>query len=59
MNEPKNLWGIPYGTEVTTEALVKDLWDPTTEEIVTPKRFLGIGWGINFHAIAKKLGVLQ
>ncbi|MCZ8157873.1 MAG: hypothetical protein O9264_17265 [Leptospira sp.] len=57
--DDKNFWGIPYGTEISTEALVKDLWDPTTEEILTPKNFFGIGWGINLHAIGKKAGLIK
>jgi len=55
----KNFWGIPYGTEISTEAFVKDIWDPSTDEVLTPKQFLGIGWGVNFHAIAKKAGILR
>jgi hypothetical protein len=56
--EEKNFWGIPYGTEVSMEALIHDTWNPETEEIFIPKRFLGVGYGINFHAIGKKLGLL-
>ncbi len=57
--EDKNFWGIPYATEISTEAFVKDIWDPTTEEILTPKNFLGIGWGLNFYAIGKKAGIIK
>ncbi|GBF50551.1 hypothetical protein LPTSP4_20770 [Leptospira ryugenii] len=57
--EDKNFWGIPYATEISAEAFLKDIWDPSTEEIVKPKQFLGIGWGINLHAIAKKTGILR
>ncbi|TGN10550.1 hypothetical protein [Leptospira ilyithenensis] len=57
--DEKNFWGIPYGTEISTEALVKDLWDPTTDEILTPKTFLGLGWGINLHAVGKKIGLVR
>lgn len=54
----ENFWGLPIGREVTTDALLKDLWDPSTEEIFPPKNFIGVGWGINFYAIAKKAGVI-
>jgi hypothetical protein len=57
--EKDNFWGLPIGKEVTTDALLKDLWDPTTEEIFPPKNFIGVGWGVNLHAIAKKLGILK
>ncbi|MBE7410460.1 MAG: hypothetical protein L6Q54_10660 [Leptospiraceae bacterium] len=53
-----NLWGIPIGKEFTAEALVRDLWDPMTDEVFTPKHFIGLGWGINFYAIAKKFNLL-
>lgn len=54
---PDNFWGIPIGKETTPEALLKDLWDPNTEEVFPPKNFIGLGWGVNFHAIGKKLGI--
>jgi hypothetical protein len=57
-DDEKNFWGIPYGTEVTMEALLHDNWDPTTDEIFVPKKFLGIGYGINLHAVGKKMGLL-
>jgi len=57
-NEQPNLFGIPIGKEVSMDALIHDFWDPTSEEILQPKRFLGLGWGINFFAIAKKAGIL-
>ncbi|MDX1960285.1 MAG: DUF5808 domain-containing protein [Leptospiraceae bacterium] len=58
MEEQKdNFWGLPIGKETTLDALVKDVWNPDTEEIFPPKNFIGVGWGVNLHAIAKKLGV--
>ncbi len=57
MNEKETIWGIPIGKEITTDALLKDLWDPSTDEIFPPKNFVGLGWGINFHAIARKIGI--
>jgi hypothetical protein len=56
---PDNFWGIPIGKEVTTEALIKDLWNPETEEVFPPKNFIGLGWGINLHAIGKKIGLIN
>lgn len=53
----KTIWGIPYGTEVSWEAFLHDTWNPETEEIFVPKKFLGIGYGINLHALGKKLGI--
>jgi len=55
--ETKNFWGIPYGTEISLEAFLHDTWDPTTDEILVPKKFLGVGYGVNFHALGKKLGL--
>ncbi len=56
--EPENFWGMPIGKETSIDALVRDLWDPYTDEIFPPKNFIGIGWGVNLHAIAKKLNIL-
>ena len=56
--EEENFWGMPIGKETNLDAFIKDLWDPSTEEIFPPKNFIGIGWGVNLHAIGKKLGVL-
>ncbi|MBK8398877.1 MAG: hypothetical protein IPL26_26965 [Leptospiraceae bacterium] len=56
--ENENFWGLPIGREVTTDAFLKDLWDPSTEEIFPPKNFIGVGWGVNFYAIAKKAGII-
>jgi hypothetical protein len=55
--EKDNFWGIPIGKEVTTEAFIKDLWNPETDELFPPKQFIGLGWGVNLHAIGKKLGM--
>lgn len=58
MEEKDNFWGVPIGREVSLDALVRDIWDPTTEEIFPPKHFIGLGWGFNLYAVAKKLGWL-
>ena len=36
----------------------KNMWNSETNKIWLPKSF-GIGWTINFHAVAKKLGLLK
>ncbi|HMW05215.1 MAG TPA: hypothetical protein PK079_00425 [Leptospiraceae bacterium] len=56
--EQDNFWGLPIAREVTTEAFIKDFWDPSTEEIIVPKHFLGVGWSVNLYAVAKKIGVI-
>lgn len=56
--EQDNFWGLPIGREVTTEAFIKDIWDPSTDEIIVPKTFLGVGWSVNLYAVAKKIGVI-
>lgn len=55
--EQENFWGIPIGKETSMDALVKDVWDPSTDEVFPPKNFIGLGWGVNLYAIGKKLGV--
>lgn len=57
MNDKESIWGIPIGKEITSDAFIKDFWDPSTDEIFPPKNFIGIGWGINLHAIARKIGI--
>lgn len=57
-DEVDNFWGLPIGTQTSWEAFAKDFWDPSTDEIFPPKNFFGLGWGINFHAIAKKIGII-
>jgi hypothetical protein len=57
-DDNKNIWGVPYGTEVSMEAFLHDTWDPSTEEIFVPKKFIGLGYGVNLHAIGRKLGLL-
>ena len=56
--ENENFWGLPIGREVTTDAFLKDLWDPSTEEIFPPKNFIGVGWGVNFKKKKKKAGII-
>ena len=59
MEENERLFGvIPIGKGLTLEALIGDLWDPTTDELFPPKKFFGLGWGVNLHAIGRKLNLL-
>ncbi|XDD49337.1 hypothetical protein AB3N59_13085 [Leptospira sp. WS92.C1] len=55
---PDRILGLPVGKEVSIEALVKDVWNPETEDLFPPKSFLGLGFGVNFYAIARKTGIL-
>lgn len=52
-------FGIPVGKEANLDALIQDFWNPTTDEIFTQKKFLGLGWGVNFCAIGKKIGLIR
>jgi len=36
----------------------KDVWNRDDPRLFPPKR-VGIGWGINFHALLKKLEILK
>lgn len=36
----------------------KDAWNPESDDLFPPKR-LGIGWGFNFHALFKKIGIIK
>lgn len=38
--------------------IVKDVWNPEEKRVFPPKRF-GVGWGVNVHALLKKLRVLK
>ncbi len=50
--------GMPVGKELSVEAFIHDIWNPQSEEIIQPKRFIGLGWGINLYAVAKKIGLM-
>lgn len=51
--------GMPYDFRgVTTERLANRLWNPADPRIFMPRLF-GIGWTINFGAIAVRLGLLR
>ena len=36
----------------------KNLWNAENDELFPPKSF-GIGWTINFHAVARKAGIIK
>ena len=38
--------------------ILLDLWNPNDDRVLPPKHF-GIGWGLNLHAILKKLDVID
>lgn len=36
----------------------KDIWNPEDDQLFPPKR-VGIGWGLNLHALLKKMRLLK
>jgi hypothetical protein len=53
----KVLGGVPYDLRPPTLDRVRErLWNPESDEILTPEVF-GVGWTVNFGAVAKKLGL--
>lgn len=53
------LLGMPYEFRAPTTARVMErLWDPSNPQIFMP-RLWGIGWSINFGAIAVRLGLMR
>lgn len=36
----------------------KDLWNPQDDRVFPPKYF-GIGWGLNVHALGRKVGLIR
>lgn len=50
---------IPYDFRLPTPQRIRDrLWNPEDERLFTPRVF-GWGWAINFHAAARKLGLIK
>ena len=37
---------------------LKDIWNPEENRLFPPKHF-GVGWGLNFHVLAKKLKLVD
>ena len=52
----KTFLGMPMQWE--RNKLFKNLWNSTDDRIFPQKTF-GIGWGINFYSIAKRLGLVR
>lgn len=51
--------GMPYDFRgVSVERLAQRLWNPADPRVFMP-RLLGVGWTVNFGAIAVKLGLLR
>ena len=49
---------VPYDFRTPTPEKVKDeFWNPESDTILAPHAF-GVGWGVNFGAIAKKLDLV-
>lgn len=46
--------GVPYNFRVGEwNDVAKEYWNPESDEILVP-RVIGLGWGINFAAVAHK-----
>jgi hypothetical protein len=55
----RTLLGVPYEMRIpTAERVAARLWSPTDPRILMPRIF-GIGWDINFGAIAVKLHLIE
>lgn len=52
----KSIFGMPMQWDFRN--IFKDIWNPEDLRIFPPKRF-GIGWGLNFHALARKLNLIK
>lgn len=50
--------GVPVGLVDPASTLASRWWDPRSPKVFVP-RLLGIGWDLNFGAIAVKLGLIQ
>ena len=50
------IFGMPSRWQLNN--LFLDIWNPNDPRILPPKHF-GIGWGLNVHAILKKLDVIE
>ena len=48
----KYFWIFPYRWR--WRETFRDVWNPSEPRVFPPKRF-GVGWGLNLHAISKKL----
>ena len=51
-HDVKYWWLFPYRWNY--RSLLKDVWNPSEPRVLPPKQF-GVGWGLNLHALVKKL----
>ena len=53
------LFGIPFDVRVPTASrIAQRWWDPTNSDIFVPRVF-GMGWDVNFGAVAVALGLMR
>ncbi len=52
----KTFMGLPMQWDLKNAH--KDLWNPKEKRVFPPKKF-GIGWGINVHAVLKKVKLIK
>jgi hypothetical protein len=51
--------GMPYDLRVpTAERIASQWWDPAEPKILVPRVF-GVGWTVNFGAVAVRLGMIE
>jgi hypothetical protein len=49
---------VPYDFRPPTlEGIKNEIWNPQSPDILTPHAF-GVGWGINFGAVARQLDLV-
>jgi len=53
-HEVKYWWKFPYRWNPRSALKENAIWNPNEPRIFPPKQF-GVGWGMNLHAIVKKL----
>lgn len=55
----KRILGMPYNfSPMSTEQIAARVWNPSDPRILMPRLF-GVGWTLNFGAIAVRLGLVQ
>lgn len=51
--------GVPYNFRLHEWSdVAREYWDPSSDQIMTPHA-IGLGWGVNFAAVMKRLRVLM
>jgi hypothetical protein len=51
-HDVKHWWVFPY--RWNWKSAFSDVWNEKEKRIFPPKQF-GVGWGLNFHALMKKI----